>query len=74
MFKPLLSAINEQGGGRKFATGGTIPDAISSANAVPDQTELMENSLRMLPTPIVRVSEINATQSRGDQIVNVSSL
>lgn len=44
MYRPLLSAINQAGGGKKFAQGGTLPNINSMANGIVSSN----NQIRMI--------------------------
>ncbi|OAB78790.1 hypothetical protein [Cochleicola gelatinilyticus] len=63
MFMPLLSAINEAGGGRRFADGGLLNNAsISTPKSFIDYDLLaskLSDANRSLPNPIVGVDEIS---------------
>jgi hypothetical protein len=69
MFKPILSAINEAGGGVKFADGGAIfaPTVNNDMNAIADMFAKM-------PNPVVSVVDINAVQSQVNQVQAVATL
>jgi hypothetical protein len=84
MFKPLLSAINQAGGGVGFAGGG-IPYPTSVLNtfnntqgAQPIDYDLLAskiganvaNANRSLPPPQIAVTEINYGQENYAQVVN----
>ena len=73
MFKPLLSKINSLGGGKRFQSGGVVND-IASVQSQIDQTTQIENSIKNLPSPVVRVTEINEVQTNVAQTVEVSQL
>lgn len=62
MFAPLLSSINEIGGGRRFADGGTLGVVNSAPRNLIDYDALgskISESNRQLPAPVVSVEEIN---------------
>jgi hypothetical protein len=70
MFKPILSAINEAGGGVKFANGGmvgTMPQTDFSLMAMAD----MFNSM---PQPVVAVTDINKVSNKMKLITVKSTL
>lgn len=60
MFAPLLSTLNQAGGG--------VPIAMNNTAAIMDgrdyMTEMLEQSLSAMPNPVVSVEEINTVQSR----------
>ena len=69
MFKPQLSAMNVAGGGKKFAVGGTVPNAASLAGSstsgidsnVASETSIAKQLSQNAPQ--VAVTDINRTQS-----------
>lgn len=73
MFRPMLSAMNQAGGGRKFETGGMI-GAPASVMAGDPFTAAMQNALASMPAPIVRVSDINNVQNAVAVKVQESTL
>ena len=70
----ILSAINEAGGGKKFARGGILPNpsTISTPNSLNSDILKAINSIDMKPT--VSVVEINEAQTRISEIENNSTL
>ena len=70
----ILSAINEAGGGKKFARGGILPNpsTISTPNSLNSDILKAINSIEMKPT--VSVVEINEAQTRISEIENNSTL
>lgn len=72
MYAPLLSAINEAGGGRKFAEGGMLGTSGVSRSMSLIDYDMLGRTLalanRSLPAPIVGVDEISSTQSRVQTI------
>jgi len=67
MFRPLLSAINEAGGGRAFANGGilsppSIATNISGASTAPSRGVV--EGLQNMPAPVITEAEITKRQSR----------
>ncbi len=73
MFKPILSAINEAGGGKKFAFGGITPDAqlssLNTANMADDIGSVVANQLNTLKV----VNVVSDTTSKQISISNVES-
>ena len=73
MFKPILSAINEAGGGKKFAFGGITPDAqlssLNTANMADDIGSVVANQLNTLRV----VNVVSDTTSKQISISNVES-
>jgi hypothetical protein len=71
MFRSQLSAINQAGGGRAFATGGEVP-VFSTANiaraseSTAVQRELFESISRL--RPVVTVEDINKGQGDVDVV------
>lgn len=78
MFKPILSAINQAGGGVAFAGGGTIPTRYQQGSVISAQTTqsasiaaesatraqgLVQSIMDNLPPIIVTVEDINARNS-----------
>jgi hypothetical protein len=70
----ILSAINEAGGGKKFARGGILPNpsTISTPNSLNSDILKAINSIEIKPT--VSVVEINEAQTRISEIENNSTL
>ena len=64
MFAPVLSAINQAGGGVKFANGGVTGFGSASGidSEISGQNQIM-SLINSLPSPIVRVTDINDTQN-----------
>jgi hypothetical protein len=69
MFKPILSAINEAGGGVKFADGGAI-----FAPTVNNDMNMIADMFAKMPNPVVSVVDINAVQSQVNQVQAVATL
>ena len=69
LFTPLLSAINEAGGGVKFANGGVLQPM---TNAI-DNNFQMQNSIlqamQSMPSPVVAVEEIVNAVGRRTAVV-----
>lgn len=60
MFKPLLSRINESGGGKRFAAGGLIPYAYSSGGGLAgDNAEI----LKLIAAVNGRIDRLQVIQS-----------
>lgn len=74
MFGGTLSAINEAGGGKKFARGGVLP----TPNTIATPNDINKDILRALTnfnlSPTVSVVEINEAQTRISEIENNSTL
>lgn len=75
MFRPLLSAVNHAGGGRRFQTGGisgigNIASQITSAAAdtplidVEEFTQVIVAAVEAIPPSKVSVEEINTVETR----------
>ena len=69
MFKPILSAINEAGGGVKFADGGAI-----FAPTVNNDMNMIADMFAKMPNPVVSVVDINTVQSQVNQVQAVATL
>ena len=67
MFAPVLSAINQAGGGVKFAEGGITPTLNS-------QSMNFADLLASLPTPVVTVTDIDRVKGQMQQITVKSTL
>ena len=74
MFGGALSAINEAGGGKKFATGGVlgVPSTVNTPDTTNSQVLRAINNINIKPT--VSVVEINDAQTRISEIQNNSTL
>jgi hypothetical protein len=69
LFSPLLSAINEAGGGVKFANGGILQPM---TNAVDNQFSMQNTilqAMQSMPSPIVAVEEIVNAVGRRTAVV-----
>jgi len=69
LFSPLLSAINEAGGGVKFANGGILQPM---TNAVDNQFSMQNKilqAMQSMPSPIVAVEEIVNAVGRRTAVV-----
>ena len=75
MFAPVLSAINQAGGGVKFANGGVTGFGSASGidNEISGQNQMM-SVINSLPSPIVRVTDINDTQNTVKVTQDTASL
>lgn len=73
MFKPILSAINQAGGGKKFQDGGVsgVP-SLSAPNT--DLADLLGAVRRIDIAPTVSVEEINRVNTRVTEINNRGEL
>lgn len=76
MFAPLLSRINEAGGGRKFANGGILgtsaqPESLFDYEMFASKTA---EAVSSLPNPIVGVDEISSVSNKVDVIETQASL
>jgi hypothetical protein len=70
LFTPLLSAINEAGGGVKFANGGVLQPMVNSVDSSFQMQNMIIQSLRDMPNPIVSVQEIIGVQNRVASVVD----
>jgi hypothetical protein len=70
LFTPLLSAINEAGGGVKFANGGVLQPMVNSVDSSFQMQNMIIQSLRNMPNPIVSVQEIIGVQNRLTSVVD----
>jgi hypothetical protein len=70
LFTPLLSAINEAGGGVKFANGGVLQPMVNSVDSSFQMQNMIIQSLRNMPNPIVSVQEIIGVQNRVTSVVD----
>jgi hypothetical protein len=69
LFSPLLSAINEAGGGVKFANGGILQPM---TNAVDNEFQIQNTilqAIQSMPSPIVAVEEIVNAVGRRTAVV-----
>ncbi len=68
MFAPMLSAINEAGGGVKFADGGTLPTTPVTMNNSTDFTEIKGMLREFANKPILTyVNESEVTRAQRNQ-------
>ena len=71
MFKPLLSAINTAGGGKKFALGGITPDAQLMSSAITESGIGAEVAKQMQNIKVINV--VSETTTQQNNISNVES-
>ena len=64
MFMPLLSAINEAGGGKKFANGGILEPMSNNALNSMQLANMIRNAVSSMPNPIVSVTDISLVNDR----------
>jgi hypothetical protein len=64
MFMPLLSAINEAGGGKKFANGGILEPMSNNALNSMQLANMIRNAVSSMPNPIVSVTDIAVVNDR----------
>ena len=73
MFRPLLSAINEAGGGVRFANGGSIGTAARVETNIFDYNKLAA-AIANIPAPVVTVEDINAGQAKFARVAQKTVL
>lgn len=71
-FRPLLSAINEAGGGRKFNDGGIVGASTPSTGDIINYERLAQ-AVSNLPAPVVSVEEVVDTASTVQVIESQAS-
>tara|TARA_R110000822_G_scaffold75758_4_gene182238 strand:+ start:1545 stop:3800 length:2256 start_codon:yes stop_codon:yes gene_type:complete len=71
-YMPLLSAINSAEGGRKFAQGGILGDAVPMGMSGIDYQQLAQ-TLSMMPPAVVSVEEINNVANRSINVQETGS-
>ena len=71
MFKPLLSAINTAGGGKKFALGGITPDAQLMSSALTESGIGAEVAKQIRDIKVINV--VSETTAQQNSISNVES-
>ena len=71
MFKPLLSAINTAGGGKKFALGGITPDAQLMSSAMTEAGIGAEVAKQIQNIKVINV--VSETTTQQNNITNVES-
>ncbi|MDP2686437.1 MAG: hypothetical protein Q8O62_04395 [Aequorivita sp.] len=67
MYAPILSAINQAGGGVRFAQGGIVGSTSNAPRAIIDYDQIaskMAEANRSLPAPVVAVDEISRVTNR----------
>jgi hypothetical protein len=64
MFMPLLSSINEAGGGKKFANGGILEPMSNNALNSNQLANMIKNAVSSIPNPIVSVTDIVTVNER----------
>lgn len=69
IFMPLLSAINEAGGGKKFANGGVLQPMVNAVDNNLQLYNLIANTISRMPNPVVSVQDINAVSGRLTRVV-----
>jgi hypothetical protein len=73
-YLPLLSAINQDGGGVPFMANGGIAGSTSSTSTSIIDYNLLASSIASMPAPIVSVEEISSVSSRVNVIESQSVL
>ncbi len=77
MFRPLLSAINEAGGGKKFASGSILGAASSAPSSSLIDYDLLATRISQanesLPAPVVSVEEINTVDNNVSVIESLAT-
>ena len=76
MFSPLLSALNQLGGGIPINSPNTVYTSPSADgnNGMEMLSEAFKSAVREMPNPVVAVSEINKVQERVDVIENLATV
>lgn len=75
MYKPLLSKINEAGGGVQFARGGAITDAnFNAMNGALSSSDVKQFQMMAQQPIYVNVTDINNMQSRKAQVTDITTL
>lgn len=64
MFMPLLSSINEAGGGKKFANGGILEPMSNNALNSMQLANMIRSAVSAMPNPIVSVTDIVTVNDR----------
>lgn len=73
MYRPLLSALNEAGGGVKFANGGMVGgSSMQPSSSIIDYNQLAE-VMASMPAPRVAVDEISSVGNRVKVIESQAS-
>lgn len=74
MFMPLLSAINEAGGGKKFANGGILEPMTNNVMNSMQLANIIRNTVESMPNPVVSVTDIATVNQRMVQVVDRATL
>lgn len=69
LFTPLLSAINEAGGGVKFANGGVLQPMTNAIDSSYQMQNAILQAMKSMPSPIVAVEEIVNAVGRRTAVV-----
>ena len=69
LFTPLLSAINEAGGGVKFANGGVLQPMTNAIDSSYQMQNVILQAMQSMPTPVVAVEEIVNAVGRRTAVV-----
>ena len=76
MFAPLLSSLNEAGGGRRFAQGGILGQSGQPSSFI--DYDMLANKVAeanlSLPAPVVGVDEISSVSNKVNVIEELASL
>ena len=73
MYRPLLSAINESGGGVRFANGGVVGSSNPSGSVGIIDYNALASAMSNLPAPRVAVDEISSVSNRINVIQTQAS-
>ncbi|WP_048331028.1 coiled-coil domain-containing protein [Bizionia psychrotolerans] len=68
MYAPLLSAINQAGGGVKFASGGILGSTSAPSTSAIIDYDMMAQAYAAIPAPVVSVEEISSVSNRVSTI------
>lgn len=69
LFTPLLSAINEAGGGVKFANGGVLQPMTNAIDSSFQMQNVILQAMKSMPSPVVAVEEIVNAVGRRTAVV-----
>ena len=69
LFTPLLSAINEAGGGVKFANGGVLQPMTNAIDSSYQMQNAILQAMKSMPSPVVAVEEIVNAVGRRTSVV-----
>ena len=69
LFTPLLSAINEAGGGVKFANGGVLQPMTNAIDSSYQMQNVILQAMQSMPSPVVAVEEIVNAVGRRTAVV-----